>query len=73
MPKTVMVLPVFKLDCCKVGYVIAYGKHLHKGVLADTDLILARTISPPLSKVFLCSSFLCLSAVPPLHIHFTSD
>ena len=73
MPKTVTVPPVFKLDCCKVGYVVAYGKHSHKGVLADADSILTRTTSPPLSKVSLRSSFLCSSAVPPLRVHFTSD
>ena len=72
MLKTVTVPPVFKLDCCKVGYVVAYGPS-HKGVLADADSILARTTSPPSSKVSLFSSFLCSSAVPPLCVDFTSD
>jgi len=32
MIKIVTVLPVCKLDYCKVGYVVAYGKHSHKEV-----------------------------------------
>jgi len=49
---------------CKVGYAVTYGKHLHKGVLADTDLIPSKS---------LCICPLYSSAMPPLCAHSTSD